>query len=389
MKKLGTISDIVMGTSPKGNYYNQIGEGLPLLNGPTEFGPVYPDVTLFTSKSIKECQVGDLLFCVRGSTTGRMNWADRDYSIGRGICLIRTPTKGETKFVRYALEYRLPALLQLAGGATFPNLPKETIAEFQIPFPKSRDKIASVLSAYDDLIENNLRRIKLLEESARMLYKEWFVRLRFPGYEHTRIIKGVPEGWKMATVGSLATVKSGFAFKSKDWISDGNPVIKIKNINDGEIDTSSCDFIADDVAERAIEFLLNPGDLIIAMTGATVGKVGIMPRTNNRYFLNQRVGLFKSKVRYNPIWFLYIFFRDENARAQVMNYAAGAAQPNISPTQIGSIKLLIGKDSLMQMYSEYCDSMFSQILTLVEQNRKLKQARNLLLPRLMNGEVEV
>ncbi len=123
MKTLGEVAVITMGTSPKGHSYNQSGEGLPLLNGPTEFGSDHPDCTVFTTASVKECQTGDLIFCVRGSTTGRMNWADKPYSLGRGVCSIRGESDLDTRFIKYCLDHKLPALLQLAGGTTFPNLP--------------------------------------------------------------------------------------------------------------------------------------------------------------------------------------------------------------------------------------------------------------------------
>ena len=174
MKRIRDVADLIMGTSPKGHTYNSVGEGLPLLNGPTEFGDSHPECTIFTTSSVKECASGDLIFCVRGSTTGRMNWADRIYSLGRGVCAIRGATDSDTKYIRYCLDYKLPALLQLASGATFPNLPQDTINDFEIPFPPNHKEIASTLSAYDDLIENNRRRMELLEEAARQLYREWF-----------------------------------------------------------------------------------------------------------------------------------------------------------------------------------------------------------------------
>src|SRR5690606_15720896 len=118
-------------------------------------------------------------------------------------------------------------------------------------------KIADILVQYDDLIENNRRRIQLLEESARLLYQEWFVHLRFPGHEQVKIIDGVPEGWEESTIGSLASVQSGYAFKSKDWLDAGNPVIKIKNITgDGTYDRDDCQCVYDNVVEKAQKFKL-------------------------------------------------------------------------------------------------------------------------------------
>jgi len=171
------------GTSPKGETYNNEGIGIPLLNGPTEFGPIYPICTLFTTDSKRDCKKDDLIFCVRGSTTGRMNWADKQYSLGRGVCSIRGATPMDTKYIRYCIELKLGALLKLSGGATFPNLTGNDLSTFSIPYPPYRHKFASILSAYDDLIENNTRRIKILEEMAQALYREWFVKFRFPGHE--------------------------------------------------------------------------------------------------------------------------------------------------------------------------------------------------------------
>ena len=96
-------------------------------------------------------------------------------------------------------------------------------------------------------------------------------------------------------VGDLAEIKSGFAFKGKDFSQEGFPVIKIKNINNNDIDLNNCDCVPEDVAESASRFKLNEGDLLIAMTGATVGKVGMMPKTETQFYLNQRVGIFRTK----------------------------------------------------------------------------------------------
>ena len=112
------------------------------------------------------------------------------------------------------------------------------------PPTETQDIIVQNLRAYDDLIENNRRRIQLLEESARLLYREWFVRLRFPGHEHVKIIDGVPERWEEGCVGDLGNVQSGYAFKSKEWQIEGNPVIKIKNIENNSIELNNCQCIS-------------------------------------------------------------------------------------------------------------------------------------------------
>ena len=195
---LSQIATVTMGLSPKGTTYNYDGIGAPLLNGPTEFGQTHPHCTLYTTDSKRECQMGDLIFCVRGST-GRMNWADQVYSLGRGVCSISGKTLLETKYIRYCLEWKLEGLLNLAGGSTFSNLTTDTIKNFPIPYPESRNKIATILSTYDDLIENNTRRIKILEDMAQTLYQEWFVHYRFRGHEDVPMVESelgpIPQGW--------------------------------------------------------------------------------------------------------------------------------------------------------------------------------------------------
>ncbi|MGB3220119.1 MAG: restriction endonuclease subunit S, partial [Anaerolineae bacterium] len=227
-RPLSQVAAITMGTSPKGDTYNQDGTGLPLLNGPTEFGPTYPNCTLFTTDSKRECRPGDLIFCVRGSTTGRMNWADRVYSLGRGVCSIRGETKIDTRFIKYCLDWKLEALLKYAGGGTFPNLTQNSIREFEIPFPRHRRKIATILSAYDDLTENNLRRIKILEEMAQNLYREWFVKFRFPGHRHARFTDSplgpIPEGWEVQRLGEVLELNYGKALKQEDRRGGDVPV---------------------------------------------------------------------------------------------------------------------------------------------------------------------
>jgi type I restriction enzyme S subunit len=277
-------------------------------------------------------------------------------------------------------------------GAAIPTTSRNAFytVPLQVPSKATQQRIASTLSTYDDLIENNRRRMALLEDAARQVYQEWFVRLRFPGREHTRIVDGVPEGWEKGNVGCLTEVKSGYAFKSSDWQSEGHPVIKIANITgDNNINIDDCQCVDDNVAEKAGKYSLNMGDLLIAMTGATVGKIGIVPRTKNTYYLNQRVGRFSSKVDIDVTPFLLPFFNTDGAQAQILNYAVGAAQPNISGGQIESIKLLLPSIKLLRLYLEYSSPLFEQRINLVEQNQKLRIARDLLLPKLMCGEISV
>jgi restriction endonuclease S subunit len=137
--KLGSVADladVVMGQSPDGSTYNKVGSGLPLLNGPTEFGIDHPTPVQWTTSPWRTSQPADLLLCVRGNTTGRMNWSDQVYCIGRGVAAVRGKQGlGATKFLRYAIELKLDELLHGSERSTFPNIGKDDIESFKIWYP--------------------------------------------------------------------------------------------------------------------------------------------------------------------------------------------------------------------------------------------------------------
>ncbi len=174
----GDVVQIAMGQSPSGDTCNCDGLGLPLLNGPTEYGTHHPLPVQFTTDARKRAQPGDLLFCVRGSTTGRMNWADREYAIGRGVAAVRHKQDCRLQaFVRAVIEYELPGLLAQATGSTFQNVSASQLAALawpHIPLPEQR-AIAHILGTLDDKIELNRRMNETLEAMARALFKSWFV----------------------------------------------------------------------------------------------------------------------------------------------------------------------------------------------------------------------
>ena len=150
--RLEEVADVVMGQSPPGNHCNRVGEGIPLLNGPTEYGPYYPIPMQWTTDPRKKASVGDILFCVRGATAGRMNWADRDYAIGRGIAAFRHHAGPLCqRFLRAIVDFKLPELLTVVTGSTFPNLSYEQITQLRvpgIPLPE-QEVIAALLDGVD------------------------------------------------------------------------------------------------------------------------------------------------------------------------------------------------------------------------------------------------
>jgi type I restriction enzyme S subunit len=383
VQRLGDISTITLGTSPKGSTYNESGEGLPLLNGPTEFGPHHPACTLYTTDPKCECEPGDLIFCVRGSTTGRMNWADQKYALGRGVCSFRGRSQEDTHFIHYALEVHLRRLLQFAGGATFPNLTKDTLHNFTIPFPNNQGKIVEILSAYDDLIENNRRRIQLLEQAARLLYREWFVYFRFPGHEHVTITDGVPEGWSKSVVADFYFTGSGGtpSRKNPDFYTGKIPWVKTQELTGGFI-LSTVELITDEAVKCSSAKLFPRHTVLIAMYGATIGQNAILsvPSTTN-----QACCAVIPKKPGTSYAHAYLFFCHH--KTDLVGLGQGAAQNNISQQVIKSFKMVLPRKELMDAFLESVSPLFEQVEILQKSNINLIQARDLLLPRLMNEEV--
>ena len=250
------------------------------------------------------------------------------------------------------------------------------------PLP-TQHRIATILSRYDSLIENYQKQIKLLEEAAQRLYKEWFVDLHFPGYETTKIIDGVPEGWEKKSVKTIVELQSGYAFKSSDFASDGiYKIVTIKNVKDGAFDGENVSKIASIPEKMPKHCILEDGDILLSLTG-NVGRVCIVVGKN--YLLNQRVAKLKSIFKA----YTYCLFRSRDMFIDVNNLANGAAQQNVSPIKIGEMKILIPENKLLNEFEKESSNYISGVIAFQSQIRLLTEARDRLLPKLMSGEIKV
>ena len=275
-----------------------------------------------------------------------------------------------------------------AVGSTMLNLSAEIVSRFPMVCPSipTQRRIADMLSAYDELIENNRRRIALLEQAARELYREWFVHLRFPGHESTRIVDGVPEGWERKTYADLFSFLGGFAFKSKTYEQNGEyGIVTIKNVHDAEF-VPECSSKLSYVPEKMKEHCaLATGDILLSLTG-NVGRSCVVFGRN--YLLNQRVAKVVGSTDI-PKSYTYWTFSNKITQKELENLAHGVAQLNLSPVILGQRSLLKPSSSLLRSFEEIADSILWQIATLNLKIVQLHQARDVLLPRLMSGEVAV
>ena len=271
-------------------------------------------------------------------------------------------------FLYYKLAAENTRLINSAGGAAQKNLLLGELRRFSIRIPPlaMQCSITSILSAYDDLIENNRRRIQLLEQAARLLYKEWFVHLRFPGHEHTRTIDGVPEGWERQSLGEFATILKG------------------KNITKETIEEGDVPVVAGGLKPAYYHNAANASGPVITVSasGANAGHVALYHQdvwASDCSYL--------SSSDNSEIWFLYLSMK--YCQAEITGMQQGAAQPHVYPKHLKRLGLLLPPRNLLDLFKETVEVCFLQIANLEKQTEKLAKARDLLLPKLMNGEMVV
>lgn len=296
------------------------------------------------------------------------------------------PTKTNFLYLFYALMHHRHELLQLVVAGAQRNLSGGIIRKFSVTwFPLTvQNRVADILSAYDDLIENNRRRMALLEESARLIYREWFVRLRFPGYEHTPIVDGVPQGWERKTLAQLTSFLKRGITPTYDDDAEGL-VVNQKCIRDGRV---NLELARNQSKEVKPERELQIGDVLVNSTGeGTLGRVAQVKVS----LVNCTVDTHVTIVRPNESVGRHYFGQavmDWEPRFSTMGKGA-TNQTELSPAAIGATDILMPPHTLLEQFETFAEPLYEQVSNLTGQNQKLRAARDLLLPRLMSGELAV
>lgn len=303
--------------------------------------------------------------------------AGQEVCLGQRTVLIRPDKK---KVCPQFLAYYILApkqqyeLLGTANGATVAHVNIPIIRNMPVNLPKLeiQERIAEILSSYDDLIENNKKQIKLLEEAAERLYREWFVDLHFPRYENTEIIDGVPEGWKRKRLVDIADIQYGYAFDGSKFndMKKGIPIVRIRNIPAG----ITSDYTTEETEEK---YLIGNGDIIVGMDG----EFHINSWSGDNAYLVQRTCCFRPKKKEMQGWLLWAIRKPIKYYEKTI---VGATVSHLGKKHIDAIDLLVGPDELYVPFQNYFDKRQS----LLNQNVLLLEARDRLLPRLMSGEVE-
>lgn len=293
--------------------------------------------------------------------------------------------KADKKFLFYKLSNE-PLKDNLNTGAAQAQITIDVFSKYKIYLPpiETQKRISEILSAYDDLIENNLKRIRLLEESARLLYREWFVRLKFPNHEHTPLIDGLPEGWSKVSVSDLGEVITGKTPSTtvENNYGDDFPFVKTPDMHGNIFVVKTESSLTEQGANTQRNKYLPKGTIMVSC----IGTVGVVSLASTVCQTNQQIN---SVIPKSKEYQFYSFFALQDLKPIMEAIGGGATMNNVNKSKFESLDVLLPSESLLKNFDEIVSPIFEQILNLLNQNQKLKQARDLLLPRLMSGEIAV
>ena len=299
--------------------------------------------------------------------------------ISQALLLLRVDTnKILPLYLKYFFSSRngYNTIVSRSSGSVQVNIAKRNVIEhisFRLPQIGTQRKIVEILSSIDEKIEENERINNNLLEQALTLYATHFSSVD-----------------KNGCIGDYCAVKSGFAFKSSWWTNNGVKVIKIGSINQDNLNLLECSYVDEDKADKAKDFVVKAGDLLIAMTGATIGKFSMVPYSSEVLLVNQRVGKFflgNHPVKKLP--FIYCTLKQPEVYNEVVNRGQGSAQPNISASDIMSIPCVIPSQDVINDFNDAAQPLFDLIISNQRENQQLSELRNTLLPKLMSGELDV
>lgn len=389
---LNNLADIVSGYAIPSKDMQEEGTPIIKITNIKEDGFLDLDNTAKYSKPISKklekylLRDKDVLVCMTGATIGkiaRKQIVNGDFFVNQRVAIIRAKKPKLQDFIYYALS--LPSFrkyTEVVGyGAAQPNISSSSIGKYNflsVSNERVQHRIASILSTYDSLIENNTKRISLLEKMAENLYKEWFVRFRFPGHENVEMENGLPKGWKMTNLFDVADVTYGFAFKSNKFCDNAelNPVVRIRDIQENHTNTYTDEQCED-------KYLIGKNAILIGMDGI----FHMCLWNGERAYMNQRVVMLNSKEKGVCNYLLYLAIRSQiKYWEQVIS---GTTVAHLGDKHLRKVKVLLPEKAILEKANSIISRAMDDKNILQHQNSLLARQRDLLLPRLMSGKLEV
>jgi len=383
--------------------------GIPFLNGASlESGRLnLQHINYISQQKFDQIHKGrtqplDLLMTTRGNGVGNVALFQGPYRIGlinAQMLIIRPDNKFiDPRFLLYLFcsDNFQSSVNNYASGSAQPQLPIRDLREISISLPPlpTQKKIASVLSTYDDLIENNERRIKILEEMAQSIYQEWFVNYRFPGHENVKMVCSelgeIPETWEVLALKDVCTRITDGSHSSPASAEEGYPMASVKDMTDWGLDESTCRTINQDDYDKLVTNNCKPllNDILIAKDGSYLKHAFVVDGEKELVVLSSIAILRPNTDAIFP-QLLCQSLRQPHTKARLAGYVSGVAIPRIILKDFANFPVVVPPMKVQQRYSDVSAVCVEMIRKTMRQNANLRRTRDLLLPKLISGELDV
>ena len=401
--QLNDVAEIIMGQSPPGSTYNESGVGLPFFQGVRDFNYRHPSIRVFCSEPTRIALPGDILFSVR-APIGRVNIAEVECSIGRGLSIIRARSHADRKFIEFALR-NMEQQWQVieGGGSVFGNATRRDLATLSLPWPGNpleREAIGYLLGALDDKIELNRRMNRTLEEMARAIFKSWFVDFDpvrakaagqkppgvkpeiaalFPDTFEPSELGEIPKGWRVDSLDGIANYLNGLALQKYPPKNAGTlPVIKIAQLRKG--DSYGADLCS---ANLPTDYIIQDGDVLFSWSGSLEVEIWC----GGAGALNQH--LFKVTSHRFKKWFFFLWTLHHLNDFRLIAADKATTMGHIQRKHLSDARVLIPSKPLMDSMDNLMDPLVERVVSCRLESRTLATLRDTLLPKLISGVLRV
>lgn len=362
----------------------------------------------FRQKKLSNVEIheNDILLNITGASVGRCCKVPRQIipaRVNQHVSIVRVDNNcANVDYILYYINspHNKLRLLNIAqGGATREALTKEAIENFIVELPdnNAQDFIANILSSYDNLIENNNRRIAILEEMAQRLYREWFVHFRFPGHENVKMVESklglIPENWHNFKIENIVSFNRGKSYRSSEInVEDGVPFINLKNIRAYGGFNKGGTKLFDGIYKESHK--VRPGDIVMAVTDMTqerrlVGQVARVPNMKSDYAIISMDLIKLIPFQAQNSVYVYSLLRYSNLSRKIAGFANGANVLHLDPELVLQQDFIMPDDDTIKRFTSLVESLYNSVDICEEKNETLRKTRDHLLPRLISGDIDV
>jgi len=402
--RIGDLGRVVTGRTPPSSQPELFGDAYPFIT-PTDIDGQERRVATarFISKAGRALMERLIVpaktvayVCI--ASVGKVCMVDRPSVTNQQInSVVVDQAQHDASFVFYALRDATPRIKAMVSGAATPIINKSAFSEMQLRLPSLpvQRRIGSILAAYDDLIENNTRRIAILEEMARRIYEEWFVRFRFPGHEGVRMVESelglVPQAWHQVTLADVCeSIEDGDWIETKDQGGDDYRLLQISNVGVNRfVETGNLRFISQETFKRLRCREILPGQLLIARMPTPIGRAWLVTPKAWKMVTAVDVAIATAETSKTSPEFLLHFLNSNATLASFATQASGTTRLRITRRQIAAMPLLAPPAALAQQFAKFIRPMNELAAVHSKRNDVLRTTRDLLLPKLISGELDV